>query len=508
MKTARMAGTASILAMLVLLGGIGVVTEATAEGTEQAGEFENVTVAEEKVEGVLGGGNFIGIMNEDKDAMIGILYGTQENPNYVYVISIFTRYLGVADIYGEKGAELASGKPIPVRTLYAQRFDTLYEFQDSNDDGIWDSRRMVQKQGNDTDPGTMEPVFKKVSLNTAWTPSGVKKTVNGNGSAEWEITLTAKNLRYKGVILGLPMDRQDKLEKVELTFHLYAQKRNVTKDDVPVYRVDVSRSDVGWRIDDVKAKGNRTYSGVAVSADVKYDHYIEGWDFVKRDQNPHLMLSTEVLFLNAISPRATEWLRNEYKEKFGEANGTAGYESTNGSESIDQRRARQVPGDPVLSENMEKPRIIRKNMLGFADNWEKVGRLRWVSNVTVDGNDTNMFFQVYMGRAFAGINAKGSMYAGFGIVGGFSYPGGSKIYHDPSISVEAFTLTPGEDNDRPIVRAIIVGMILFVGAAIFVVIGVVAVGGLLAMRRKESIGSGKGDDEDYYETYYIEKKRK
>jgi hypothetical protein len=157
---------------------------------------------------------------------------------------------------------------------------------------------------------------------------------------------------------------------------------------------------------------------------------------------------------------------------------------------------------------MEKPRIIKKNTLGIADNWEKVGRLKWVSDVTVDGNDTKMFFQVYMGRSFAGINAKGALYAGFGIVGGFSYPGGSKIYHDPSISVEAFTLTPGDDSDLPIVKLIIVGIALFVGAALFVVIGVVAVGGLLAMRRKESVGSGKDDGEDYYETYYIEKKRK
>jgi hypothetical protein len=332
--------------------------------------------------------------------------------------------------------------------------------------------------------------------------------VNGNGSAEWKITLTANNLHYQGAIFGLPVDRQNKLEKVELTFHLYAQKRNVTKDDVPVYRVDVSRNDGSWRIDDVRSQGNRTYSGVAVSADVKYDHYIEGWDFAARDQDPHLMLSTEVLFLNAISPRATEWLRNEYREKFGEANGTAGYESTAGSETVRSRNLRQVSGDPVLSQDVERPRIIRKNSLGFADNWEKVGRLKWVSNVTVDGNDTKMYFQVYMGRAFAGINANGALYAGFGIVGGFSYPGGSKVYHDPSLSVEAFTLTPGDDSDRPIVRAIIVGMILFVGAAILVVIGVVAVGGLLAMRRKESVGSGKDDDEDYYETYYIEKKRK
>ncbi|MDG6224544.1 MAG: hypothetical protein QCI82_03425 [Candidatus Thermoplasmatota archaeon] len=505
MKAGTTMALAVSLAILILTGGMSFASGAPE--AEAGTEFPELKVTEKRIENVLGGGDFIGIHNEDNDAMIGLLYGTEENPNHVYVISIFTRYLGVADIYDEDGDLLRSGKPIPVKTLYAQRFDTIYEFDDRDGDGIWDSRRSSGHQGNDSDINTIEPVFKKVPLRTGWTPSNTKKTDNGNGSVEWEVTLTAQDLGYKGPLMGLPVDRQNKLEKVELTFHLYAQRNNVAVDDVPVYRVEVSRSNGDWSMGDVSEEGNRTYSGSRVSADVKYDHYIEGWDFHSRNINRSLMLSTEILFLTAISPKATEHLRNQYWERFGEADGSASYITNAGYENLGPKNIKRITGDdPVLNQGIERPRIIQKNHLGIRDNWDRIGGLTWVSNVTVDGNETDMHFQVYFARAFAGINANGALYAGFGVVGGFSYPGGSSIYHDPGYEVGVLSLDE-QDQDRPFVRVMVLGIVFFIAVALVVVVAVVSIGGLMAMRRRESIGKKDAHDADFYETYYIDKDR-
>jgi len=391
MKTVKMAGIAALMAIVILLSGADLAFDAAAEGTGEGDGLPRMEVVQEHIDDVLGGGEFIGIRNRDNDAMIGILYGTESDPNNVYVVSIFTRYLGVADIYGENGKELASGKPIPVRTIYAQRFDAIYEYEDKDSDGVWDSRRMAQGQGpngddNATDVSTRDPVFKKVSLHTAWTPTDVTKKDNGNGSLEWELTLTADDLGYKSPLLGLPVDLRNDLEEVSLTFHLYVEKMNVTKEDVPVYRVDVSKGGGTWNIDDVGPAGNRSYSGAVIDADVKYDHFIEGWDFSRWNDAPSLMLSTEVLFLTAVSPEVSEWLRYQYRDRFGFGNGTADFETDQGREVVGTNGLRQMSGDLVLDQSVARPRMVRKNSLGIADNWDKVGTLNWLSNVTVAGN--------------------------------------------------------------------------------------------------------------------------
>ncbi len=511
-----------LLSLLLLLGGTGMVAdtalaqEAADEGNEL--DFPELNVTEERMTNVLGGGNFIGIHNKDNDAMIGILYGTPENPNYVYVISVFTRYLGVADIYGEKGAELAKDRPIPVRTLYAQKFDTIYEFSDTDDDGIWDSRRLADEgSGNgqrqeqtsserSEENLTMEPVFSKASLRTGWTASRVHKQNNGNGSVEWSVKLTAKDLPYRGPIFGV-QQRRGVLEKVELTFHLFVEKRNVTRDDVPAYRVDVAGGKVlGYRVTDTERVGARTFNGSSVSASVKYDHLIAGWDFFPRNSNPNLMMSTELLFLNGLSPRVSEFLRNMREENF-EGNGTVDYETSSGQQRVRARNAIKLSGDdPIVAQSSVKPQLVRKNRLGIADNWQKVGNLKWASNVTVDDVEDTMYFQVYFARAFAGVNANGAIYAGIGIVGGFSYPDGKRIFHDPTYEVSSFEVRSDDDeNGVKWQRVIVIGVLVFAGVALVVVLGI---SGLIVAARSDKMGPGKKkEEEDHYDGYYMSKGR-
>lgn len=511
--TARRTGIWTwMLSMIVLLSGMGLVVDtASADSPEEDGmDFPSLNVTKERISGLLGGGEFIGIHNPDNDAMIGVLYGTEENPNNVYIVSVFTRYLGVADIYGENGVELASDRPIPVRTLYAQRFETLYEFADMNDDGVWDSRRVEgqqygQHQSPDEENMTMEPVFKKVPLKTSWEPSEMVKKDHGNGSVEWSLVLAAKDLAYRAPILGSTLRRVGTLETVQLTFHLYVQRRNVTRDDIPSYRVEVKRGVLGgYTIGDTERTEYRSHNGTALSAKVKYDHSIVGWDFSARNPSPHLLLSTEVLFLNGASPRVSQFLRYMREDDF-EGNGTIDYTTPSGEQWIRERNALEGSGeDPVVSQSSVRPSLVQKNRLGIADNWQRVGQLRWVSNVTVDGEEDNMFFQIYFARAFRGVNANGAMFSGMGVVGGFSYPGGSNIYHDPTFEASSFQVIADKDGSHPVLRTIIiVGLTIFVVVAVLVLVSVV---GLIVVKRNDrlmTVKKWKEEEED--DTYYLDR---
>lgn len=499
----------AFITLVMLLGGLGLVTggvsaQETNEEPIDDVEFPELRVREEKIEDVLGGGNFIGVNNEDNDAMIGVLYGTEENPNNIYVVSIFTRYLGTADIYDEDGNLIWENKPIPVRTLYAQRFDTIYEYNDRDENGIWDSRRI--NLNDDEENQTREPVYKKVPLRTAWTPSEVNKTTNDNGSVEWSLKLTAEDLRYRSPIFNIPVDRQNKLEKVELTFHLNARREDVTRNNVPVFNVDVSGGEGDWHVDESEYLETRSYNGTSVKANAKFDHLIEGWDFVGRNTEPSLLMSTEIIYMNALSPAMSEHLVDLVTNGIG--NGTAEYETDEGEEIVEEEDLEEDDSEePVIStENNEAPQLVRKNRIGFSDNWQRVGWFRWVSNVTVDGVDDEMFFQVYYGRHFQGMSVSGSLYSGMGIIGGFSYPGGSSIYHDPSISVDAFDIEDqsskgdGEHED-PAIR---IGIVMLAAGAVIIVIGIVALTGVLMVRGRSNMERPK-ERSDYYETYRMDR---
>ncbi|MEK6911338.1 MAG: hypothetical protein AABX36_00850, partial [Candidatus Thermoplasmatota archaeon] len=84
------------------------------------------------------------------------------------------------------------------------------------------------------------------------------------------------------------------------------------------------------------------------------------------------------------------------------------------------------------------------------DNWDRVGRLLWESNVTVDGVDKTMLFQVQGGEPF-GERHGGAVFAGFAIIGAFIYPAGASIFHDPALEATSFLWNfPGALNLTPL----------------------------------------------------------
>ena len=498
---------------LMVLGGISLLGTATAASDNSDAapepEFRNITLTERTGVTKLGGGDFVGIYNGDKDAMIGVLYGTDANPNNVYLVSIFTRYLGTADVY-ENGKLKRSDHPIPVKTMFVQRFGGIYEFDDANGDGMFDSRQVAY---NGTNMTLTETPYKKLPTSVGWDRSDVTEKDNKNGSKEWTFTLTASNLDYKGPFGIVKIDRKNQLETLSLTFHLYAETKIATKSDVPVYRVDVSpKGDGNLNIDGSKPIGNRSYTGQATHMSFKYDTTINGWDFAARNKNPCLLWTTEVVFANGVSDEVASWIKDQVRNIDG--NGTMTFDDANGTARLTDRSAKRAMSgfgaeDDIFNSDERPIKIIGKNGLSLDDNWEKVGRLTWASNVTVDDTEMQMYFQFYGARRFLkDIDGKGAM-AGVAAVGGFSYPGGSKIFHDPTYSCDVFQLSSGSTTSIRFPVFLAIGAFLLV-IMIIAIVAVVVIAKMSRQKADSRSGSGGSEDgeEGYYDNYYMDKKKK
>ncbi len=360
----------------------------------------------------------------------------------------------------------------------------------------------------------------------------MKEIDTGNNTKEWTFNLTASDLTYKrpGGWFNKWTARNDKLEELTISFHLYVTSGEKTKSNVPNWKVEISEKGNGnYNIESSEYQETRAYKGEAIDASFKYDNLIDGWDFDESNDDPCLLWGTQVLFANAVSDEVAGWIKTQFDETQEEVQSDDAltndafmtYETPGGqSKTLSEEDASDDIGDLGVDYedgiySGDKPELIQKNKLSLEDNWQKVGSLTWVTDVDVDGRIENMYFQVYGARKFAAVDWDMGAVKGFIATGGFSYPGGDKIFHDPTYSSEVFQLT-GSNDDGSANGARIVALLLFL-----LVVGIVAVvvvvffvkvasgGKATSDKRMDNGGENKStDEEDYYDSYYMDKKRK
>ena len=413
-----MKGTIAALLALTLLGtSLAVAGIASAQG-----DRDLTPVVEQGSTERLGGGDWIGV--RAGDARVGVVYGTAAHPNKLYVFAEYKRFLGGADIYDEQGNYLAT-RGIPVFTIFGQSFDGLIEFQDRDGNGLINLARYL----NDTTRDLPEKAMHL--LDRAWTAT--TPTIETSNGTTWvNFTVSTANVPYEIVweqIGSLWVPRHGRpadgaLDTLAFTFHLKVDVRDV-QGQVPWWKVSVS--DGSQRtITHVEFLENRTYSGQAVAMGAKYDHLIQGWDFAQPADR--LALETRA-FVGYFVPQAVgQFIHAAWRT---EARDDSGY--------------RHRANDTYASD----PRLLTRDVVYFDDNWERVGRLVWQSDVLVDGRTDTMNFQVQGGELFRASHY-GQLFEGFAIIGAYVYPAGATIEHDPGLEAtsdlwtlpEALNLTP------------------------------------------------------------------
>ena len=162
-----------------------------------------------------------------------------------------------------------------------------------------------------------------------------------------------------------------------------------------------------------------------------------------------------------------KWMREHFVSEIN-GGGRMKYSDENGTtQCIDEHNA---PSNENMSEN---PRRLKNPRIELTDNWERVGVLSWLTNVTLENNGTTsegeMYFQIQGHRSFQMSGYAGlAHYRGFYLRGGFSYPAAERVYHDPTMESEITILdiqsSTGSEDEIPAFEGVL-GILAMVGIA-------------------------------------------
>ncbi len=402
---------------------------------------------------MLGGGEFV-MIRFGADAAFGVLWGNESNPNYIHIVAIKARYLGVAQVFDETDRRLAENHPIKFYTLYALRLQEILEFRDQNGNGLADYRR-----GYDGERFTWfaetEDIPKKVDLRTSWTRSSIERTA-GAAERTWGFNLSATDLPYVGVNNTVTPRGDGVLNSLEFGFRLRASLEEVDNVTVPNWRLVLNTSGVRPQVVDFGRLENLTFNGKVARYNLKWDQRIAGWDF-DPGGNRRLLLEFAAIVGNLIPLGAAAWLDNAYLHRSEDA-GQARYESDGGNESVNE-----TSGDLPTIHRLRSPYVE------FGGNWSRIARFTWVTNSTVDGVTEPLYAQILAGRRIAARGEAGNFFVGFVLLGGLSYASGSDIVHDPEASTEVLAeLTMQGDGGRlAVLVAAVVAAVAVVGLGAF-----------------------------------------
>jgi len=355
----------------------------------------------------LGGGMVIGV--QAGDALFAVRYGVEGHPNNVAIFAEYKRFLGAADIVDEQGRLLAT-RGVPVDTILAQTLDRFIEFRQSNASEPFDLGAWNDTVGFLLPRPVNEPV-KGLSLFTAWTLSGLTNESAGT-TTYVNFTISASDLAYTRVRNGTEQG-DGVLNSVAFTFHLRVDEVQ-RSGEIPWYKVTVSDG-TPREILGVEFLYRKAVSGTAAVMAAKYDHSIQGWDFANATDK--LALETYLVYGNYVPDRTVDFIRLAFFRDRADDGTTTVANATMG------------PARPVF---------YTKDKIYFDDNWTRVGRFEWVSNVTVDGETKTMSFEIQGAARYVYARLGGPRFLGFGIRGAFVYPAGESIVHDPGMNAEMF----------------------------------------------------------------------
>ncbi len=411
-----MRGIAVTLIALALLGvpvAIATTTAASTSGlsasaTNTTPRFVGPTSTDR-----YGGGDWVGVTAGATN--FGVLYGTQAHPNDVVIFAEYTRFLGGANVVNAQGQQIAV-RGVPVRTVMAQSLDRFIEFQTVNVSAGFD---LFNGSGQPITFPVNQPI-KALNLHTgAWNLTNPSHGMVGS-TYYVNFTIEAQNLSYTWYnpnVPGAAASASGVLDKVAFTFHLTVDTVQKTLS-VPWYTVSVTDT-TPREITNVSFAGYHTVSGPAVEMGAKYDHLIQGWDFLSNTSK--LALETHLIFGNYFPDRTVDFIHQAYGGDRAEAG--------NNTTLLDNATAADAP---------PAPHLYTWGQISFDDSYTRVGTFRWTSNVTVDGTQEQMLFQVQGGRRIVYNNGE-SVFYGFAVRGAYIYPAGQTILHDPSMSAESFS---------------------------------------------------------------------
>ncbi|MCU0861712.1 MAG: hypothetical protein MUE65_05275, partial [Methanomassiliicoccales archaeon] len=368
-----------------------------------------------------------------------------------------------AQVVNENGQTIVNQVPIPVLTAFGQSLFALLEFDDVGYDvpilgnygsgnGLFDFSGPTLWSG----VGSFEPVYKYVDLSRAWTLSEIETMKDeSSDTVYYTFSLNAQNVTYAKVWDPALMqyrngtEEDGVLENLEFRFHIEASAEVVTKA-VPFYKVTIADG----HVTDSEEIAPRNFTATNVQCGIKYDHIIEGWDAYEGAQDPKLMLENLVIFGMFVPEIVEEWYNAQFvQDNIQNGDGSLEY-TTDGARNVVKDQ------DDLPRQSVQ---VMSNTAITSQDNWERCGELTWVSNVTVDGEEQQMRYQVHvgdeadllLGQDLDGHDGHLKLLV---VLGGYIYPMGADVMHDPSVFAEALQMS--DDALKTVVLVLFVGVVV------------------------------------------------
>ncbi len=373
----------------------------------------------------LGGGDYFAVAYGDN--LFGVVYGNYSCPNGVSVFSISSRIIGVADVYGEKGAKIASEMPVEIESIAALKMLYILEWNDSNDNGVCNFRRTYDGLNGYSIVG-YEKIYKGVDLAGDWNISKVNESSNANERI-WQFYIYRDYLPYRAINGSLPAGT---LERVRFDFTIRVTLNDIKGKEYPSYKVVVSKRLGQYGLQSVNRTGSANFSGTELDFSSKIDNTFEGWDIDSSNAHPRLLLESAWVFGNRAERNVALWAKSEMLSQ--QSNGTTSIASENAEYNISRDS----------SEYGSEPFKLRPRPISVADSWQRIGYLRWVSGVNITRSGSASEGEAYMQvQAWTplGISSGQAIFDGIALYCGFSYPAGEKVVHDPELGGSILVLS-------------------------------------------------------------------
>jgi len=336
----------------------------------------------------LGGGDYVAIGTNN--TRVSVIYGNGEHNNSVKIVVDTIRYAGGLKIYNKDGT-IKDKKILRYHAFVGQTFNYIAEVKSINNN---------------------RSVIKYVSLKGSWNMDGLKITNISSNETRIDFTVYMNNVPYTKVFDNASLG-DGVVNKIALHFHITVQMENKTIRGFPWYTY---RPGKGLSLD-----GRKNYTGEVVSFQIKYDKEIDGWDY--NDNSSKIIVANNIFWGVSGNDKVIHMIA----KRFGGSRANVGNKSYGNNTLPHRRMLFRHNGRIVFTEVGE---------------WQRIGKFRWESNVTVDNQTRQAYYQIVGGERMV----KWYEHRVFALTvlnGALIYPVGSSIFQDPSIEINEFYISFG-----------------------------------------------------------------
>ncbi|MDC0056342.1 hypothetical protein OAJ94_04750 [Deltaproteobacteria bacterium] len=459
------------------------------------------------------------------DAKMQLSWGTAEDPGDISLLTTQTHFIGVADLHDSRG-RFDKRVGIPVNTIFYQKLDGIIEYEDLNNDGLFNVKGQ-EKAGTLDEISkadvSHESIMKYISYNNlTWTPSVLIEECNGN-NCQFDFSLEATSIAYQ----GNDADANQSLDLIKYIFHITTTETAVEVEAMPHYLVETHKD----RGKNIKIDSSKQIGSSNITADVlnnvwKYDQILEGWDASANDSR--LMTVVEYGMGAYMKDSVADWTMEQFQkmpgpkpvvgkakkdsamhlsppppmdthDQFGHPLkcGMDYVEMNNngqGNAQKDSKKFKQTDcspeGEELKEEGISNASAVRAGGLHFDNDGAKMASIRWVSNATIDEVEEEVLFQLHGIRPINKEDLQTSSlpdghYKGVRMIGGYNHPVGENITHDPEYDIDVMTIdTSGFGEPTNLGNQVLVRNLMRIAPIIMGALVVGVAGTVLMVRRK------------------------